>query len=598
MKIKKRIFWLIIAVILYSAWVVIPVSAHAGLIRSKPEANAVLDQSPAQVELLFSEPLEANISTIKVIDSSGAVVDNGDASVDPSNSERMTISLPPLPNGIYTVSWAVISQIDGHQTGGSFPFAVGKVSLSAMPEEQSSGANMPNSALLAKWLLLASAAILAGQYPSRYFIWKFTLGSSSETFIRQNEAWDVLYKLGLYGILPAFVLGILSQAGQTTGHELAFPWAKETLQILTGTRLGVMWLLRLLLALLGLLVIRIPSIKWRGVGNFIVGLALLMTISLTSHSATELHPLLPVLADWLHLIGMSFWFGGLAHLIIGLVILGNAGGELRTIIAYSAARHFSTMALPSVAVIGLTGIYSAYLRVGNISALIDTVYGHSLLFKQGFVVALLLIAAINLLIISPGLERDGLLVITTSKYFQHFAKTVIAEIVLACLLLINVSVMTYLPPAVTPYPQTTLSGKSSISDLKFALFISPGEVGQNTFEVRLSPKRSAQVVETVTLTFVSVTADLPPSEIQLTETGNGIYTAQGGNVGIPGRWLVEITVQRQDQFDVGVSFDFTVAGPDSTNQSEETIVPLISKILMALIFLLIGVVFYPGAWKQ
>jgi len=595
MKAKKRAFWLIIVVILYSAWTVIPVYAHAELVRSNPEANAVLDQSPAQVELLFSEPLEAKISVIKVYDSSGAAIDAGDSIVDESNPERMTVSLPLLPNGIYIVSWAVISQIDGHLTAGSFPFAIGKVDASAMPEEQSSGANMPISALLAKWLLLVSAAVLAGQYPSRYFIWKFMLLSNDDVFVRQNKAWDVLYKLGLYGIGLAVILGVLSQVGQTTGHELALPWAKETLQVLTGTRLGVIWLLRLLLALFGFLAIRILSIEWKGMGNFVIGLALLLTISLTSHSATELQPLLPVLGDWLHLIGMSFWFGGLAYLVIGLAILKREGGELHADIVYKAARRFSTVALPSVAIIGLTGIYSAYLRVGSISTLIDTVYGHSLLFKQGFVLALLLIAAINLLIISPGLKQDGLQSVSKSKYFQYFGRTVLVEVILACLLLVNVSLMTYLPPAVTPFPQTTLNGISSAGDLKFELFISPGLVGQNTFEVRIYPNRAAETVNSVTLSFVPVTANVPPSEADLTESEKGVFTGQGGNIGFPGRWLVEVAAKRPGQFDTVVSFDFTVAGPGEADQNERSVVPLISKILIALIFLLIGIVFYLGA---
>ena len=360
MKPKRRILWLIVAVALFSALAVSQVSAHAELVRSNPEANAVLDQSPVQVELLFSEPLEEKISTIKVYDSSGVTVDDGNSSVDASNPERMTISLPPLLEGIYSVSWIVISQIDGHQTAGSFPFAVGKVDVSTLPEiEQSSGANMPISALLAKWLLFASAAILAGQFPSRFFIWSFTLHSGDDIFNRQNRAWDVLYKLGLFGILLAVILGVLSQAGQATGHLFAFPWAKETLLTLTDTRLGVIWLIRLALALLIFWIIRIRSFSWKESGQFLVGLVLLLTISLTSHSATELHPLLSVLADWLHLIGMSFWFGGLAHLIIGLAILKNEDVESRTRVVYLVARRFSIMALPSVAFIGLTGIYSA-----------------------------------------------------------------------------------------------------------------------------------------------------------------------------------------------------------------------------------------------
>ena len=597
MKTKKRALLLIAAMILYSAWVISPVSAHAELVRSVPESNAILEQSPEQVELLLSEPLEANGSDIKVYDTNGQAVDHGDSSVDPSNPERMTVSLPPLPDGIYTVSWRALSQIDGHGTAGSFPFAVGKVDASAMPEaEQTGGATMPISALIAKWLLLASAAILAGQYLSKFFIWKPSTASSGEPaglFDRLSAAWDVLYKLGSYGIFLAFILGVLSQAGQATGHELAYPWAKETLQVLTSTRLGLIWLIRLTLALIGFWIVRMHSSSWKGIGQFVVGLALLLTISLTSHAATELHPLLPVLGDWLHLIGMSFWFGGLAHLIVGLTILKNADADSRTHIASLAARRFSTMALPSVAVLGVTGIYSAFLRVGSISALLNTLYGNSLLFKQGFVAALLVIAAINLLILSPGLKRDNLQNVPNSRYFQHFGKTVLAEIVLACLLLINVSLMTYLPPAVTPFPPTTLNGTSRVDDLKIALFISPGLIGQNTFEVRLSPSRAAQSVKAVTLTFVPVTSNVPPSDLQLTQTGNDLWTAQGTHISFPDRWLVEVAVQRPDKFDASVSFDFTIARPGNNGGGETSAIPLISKILMALVVLLIGLNLLP-----
>ncbi len=168
MKSKKRALLLIAALILFFTWSVSPASAHADLIQSIPEANAMLEQSPEHVEVVLSEPLEANGSNIKVYDSNGQAVDKGDSSVDPSNPERMTVTLPSLPDGIYTVSWKALSQIDGHGTAGSFPFAVGKVDASAMPEtEQTGGANMPISALIAKWLLLASAAILAGSiYPN------------------------------------------------------------------------------------------------------------------------------------------------------------------------------------------------------------------------------------------------------------------------------------------------------------------------------------------------------------------------------------------------------------------------------------------------
>ena len=397
---------------LYCAWAVVPVSAHAEILRSIPEANAVLAQSPPQVELLFSEPVEAKLSTIKVYDSNGVIIDAGDLAVDSSNAERMTVSLPPLADGVYSVSWQVLSQIDGHQTAGSFPFAVGNVDASTLPaEEQTTNTSLPMGALIAKWLLLASAALLAGQFTSVFFVWNPALRSSHATsglFNRLSRIWDNIYKVGSLGVFLAFGLGVLAQAGQTTGHELAFPWSKEAGQVLAETRLGVIWLVRMAFALIGFWLVQSRPARWKQPSRWAVGLALLLTISLTSHAATEIHPLLPITDDWLHLVAMSFWFGGLAHLITGLAILRKMEGRSRTGITQLVAERFSLMAIPSVIVVGLTGLYSAGLRVGTLSALFDTGYGHALLFKQGFVAALLVIAAVNFMIISPGLQQDSL----------------------------------------------------------------------------------------------------------------------------------------------------------------------------------------------
>ena len=165
MKFKSHNFWLIVIVLLYSAFAVTPVFAHALLLRSNPQANAVLAQPPVQVELFFSESVEETLSTIKVINSSGVAVDVGDVRVDPSDPTRMTVSLHTIGDGIYTVTWKAVSATDGHQTTGSFPFAVGTTNPSLLPaSQQTSSSSLPISALLAKWILLASAALLTGQF--------------------------------------------------------------------------------------------------------------------------------------------------------------------------------------------------------------------------------------------------------------------------------------------------------------------------------------------------------------------------------------------------------------------------------------------------
>ena len=140
--------------------------AHALLLRSVPEANGAVDRAPAQVELLFSESLDGSFSRVTVLDSTGKTVDNGDSRVDPADLTRMTVSLPSLPDGVYTVSWKALSAVDGHVTTGAYPFAVGNVDAAdlAAAAQASRQVKLPLGEVLARWLAyLAVATIVGGQ---------------------------------------------------------------------------------------------------------------------------------------------------------------------------------------------------------------------------------------------------------------------------------------------------------------------------------------------------------------------------------------------------------------------------------------------------
>ena len=100
------------------------VRAHALLIRSAPEANAELIQPPATIELWFSEPLEADFSGARLLNSLGEEIPTGAVSLDPSDPTHLTLTLGQLEPGIYTVAWQTLSQVDGHEWSGSFPFTV------------------------------------------------------------------------------------------------------------------------------------------------------------------------------------------------------------------------------------------------------------------------------------------------------------------------------------------------------------------------------------------------------------------------------------------------------------------------------------------
>ena len=76
-----------------------------------------------RVELTFNERLEAAYSTVSVWSSASARVDDGKILVGPDDPRRLSVGLPGLAPGIYTVKFRVLS-VDGHLVEGTFPFEV------------------------------------------------------------------------------------------------------------------------------------------------------------------------------------------------------------------------------------------------------------------------------------------------------------------------------------------------------------------------------------------------------------------------------------------------------------------------------------------
>jgi copper transport protein len=565
----------LIGALLCAALLVTPAYAHALLIRSNPAANAVLAEAPAQVELFFSESVEAGLSSITVLDSTGKAVDLGDARVDGSNPTRMTVSLGSLQDGVYTVSWKAISATDGHLTNGSFPFAIGNGNAATLAAQtQKTSSELPASALISKWLLLAALALLVGRFSFTELVWKpafKSAGTESSGEDYEPGSWKRLVEFALLGLFVALGLSILSEAGQAAGHELALPWAPESGRVLLGSRIGVIWLARLGLAFIEVWLLTSRSSSWKRWAAFATGLALLLSVSLTAHAATEARPLLPIISDWLHMIGMCFWLGGLAYLLSGLRELRKLDDILRTRLTSLTVERFSLMALISVGVIGVTGLYAAWLRVGTVQALYTSIYGDALLLKQVFVAALLALAAINLLYISPRLKKRRLQGAGDIPLVTHFRQMVIAEVALGCLLLMSVSLLTYLPPARIIPPSFDLDGSALAGDLSVTIKVSPGTVGQNTFTVHLtSGGKPVQAVKEALLRFTPGQSNVPPSEAQLLAVGNGDYSVKGSFLSLPGNWQVQVVVRRENKFDDFANFNFSIILPGANRENAAT----------------------------
>jgi methionine-rich copper-binding protein CopC len=95
--------------------------AHTHPVMMMPAENETVS-SPEMVMMHFSEAVEPKFSQITVSDASGHVI-NKEASVVSSDAKMISVALPKLAAGVYTVNWVAVA-VDSHRSQGDYKFTV------------------------------------------------------------------------------------------------------------------------------------------------------------------------------------------------------------------------------------------------------------------------------------------------------------------------------------------------------------------------------------------------------------------------------------------------------------------------------------------
>ncbi|VWD38321.1 copper resistance protein C [Burkholderia lata] len=111
------------AIVAIVAVVPVAASAHGKLESAAPATGSTVDTAPDTVRLTFNEDLEPAFSSVKVSDANGSAVTQEKAKVDAANPRVMTVAMPKLAPGAYTVQWAAMTA-DAHRTKGAYTFRV------------------------------------------------------------------------------------------------------------------------------------------------------------------------------------------------------------------------------------------------------------------------------------------------------------------------------------------------------------------------------------------------------------------------------------------------------------------------------------------
>ena len=111
---------------------------------------------------------------------------------------------------------------------------------------------------------------------------------------------------------------------------------------------------------------------------------------------------------WIHLIAAAIWVGG--SLFIGIVFSPllktmTDSVEERMQIMIRVGRRFNKVAVPSLIILMITGLYTSHALIGKPELLVSTSYGTFLIIKIILVIALIIIYAIHVRVIRKDIEE-------------------------------------------------------------------------------------------------------------------------------------------------------------------------------------------------
>ncbi len=465
-------------------------SAHATLGSTDPPANEIVSSSPGRVELRFTEPVEEAYTAVILVDQTGAEVPDTSFQIDSSDATLIHFDIPDeLPRGTYSVVWRTLSAADGHRFSGYFAFTVGSTAdvRTVIPPTFDAQSGAPFWLNVAsRWFVFLTLSALAGLW----FAWVLVIRPGlrpvwqiAPTLVPKIRRFALL--AGLMYLLGSALALLIQIWGQSDGDPLGT--IRETLM---ETRWGSLWILRIIFGATATLVFAVAPWWWPRRNRLLTGLLFLISLllvlphALISHaSAQRFGRTEAIAADYYHLLAMSIWFGGLILIAVTMFASGDLLPGGRRAFLVRMIPGFSIVAIVCWASLGLSGVYSGYLQVGSWSALTDTDYGRSLIFKLIALAIVLVVASINLLVVTRHINRSES--DSGSLWWRRFGVLLGIEIVGVAIALIFVGRMTAMEPGrqVVAELENQQTIALTLDDRSSTLTIAPGSAGPNHFRL-------------------------------------------------------------------------------------------------------------------
>ncbi|EYD77914.1 hypothetical protein Rumeso_00641 [Rubellimicrobium mesophilum DSM 19309] len=521
--------------------------AHAVVTGTEPLDGTVLAGPPSEVVIGFNEPVALIRAQVLGPDGQDVLEPDGGR----AGEDGLHLDLPEgLARGTYTVSYHVVS-LDGHPVAGSLVFSIGAASASGSQVEDDS-AGWRWSFVAARVLLYLGLFGAAGGVA--YALLVRPLEPLREEVRRIGSA------AALVG-LAAAVMALGLQGGLLLGGPpviLADPvtWAAGLSS--TFGRAALCAMLGLALVWAGSRVRRTRGADLLAASGAVVALA---SFGLSGHVVTAGPGGLTIPPLLIHSTLAAFWVGSLLPLLRALAV--PAEGTAPTV------QRFSRQAILAVPVLLLAGLVLAWIQVRRPGALATTEYGRILLLKVVLVGALLGLAALNRLSLTPALARH------IPGAGRRLGWSIRAEIALVVPILAATAALGTTPPPRALLAQgapadlhaheehghmrserrLTLSADGFVAEVALA----PGRIGPNGVSIALRDPRGRDLdVPEVTLRLSNAGKGIAPLVRPAERTGPGLWHVADLHLAVPGTWTLELDVLVSDFERQTATADLTV----------------------------------------
>ena len=415
--------------------------AHGALRSSTPAKGAHLTAVPQSLQLTFNEAAILAFSAIELRGPDGQPVALGalaNAAGD-ANTLVARITGPISAGGAYKVVWRMAGP-DGHPVRGEFEFVIAPGASGLAIAGAQAGGGEPGATIPApgqaptpmthhnpvstpsggafdaespayvaiRWLQFTALLLVIGAVAFRYAVLHFLRDRHPADSTLALGTRSGAATVGLWGAGTLALTAILRLYAQSYALHGAATAADPSLigSMLIRTLWGWGWLLQLAgvaLALVGFLRARRDTGGWALAA--LGAVALSMTPALSGHAAAVPRiAALTIAADTLHVVGAGGWLGSLLVLVgIGVPVALRLAENDRGPAVADLVNAFSPTALIFAGLAGATGLFSAWMHLGSVSALWQTDYGRTLLVKLAILSLVAGTGAYNWLKVRPAL---------------------------------------------------------------------------------------------------------------------------------------------------------------------------------------------------